>query len=614
MTSDGLRAFSGSSCVGLLVAFSVLAQGLCNPAPPVQRVAAEFREMLPEVTHTQASNDAHRIWYDFLQTGDTTGPLPYRSEPAITREFFSGSHSLNDARDNSNSQLRSSTTQYPSLPATVHLSDPNHLERTHSDTSTTKEVTHPVHLYEHEKVQKDTTPPPALPPFTSHDASSDTVSDHTTSLLVEEASSPSPRGPSSLPSSSTLEAAESSQHAQAPDPTSTHGEHVENLHHVELLSPASEALKNERERMTLRLLRVRRKRAKKAKLRADEPEETAPLVRYQAARDLEILSDLPFKLFERPNPQFDTIISSLRLGTSSSEAVISRPVPLGARTPKGNTLARMLFWRRKEVKQVILQRSEGEIVFLLSYVDQPHFLQPHPSPSYVGVWQIGSSDEPGEDLVALERRQNAVVQSYWLWEPRTGITNPDVSFVLAIHSSSDRDGRGQAQTLADLERTPDIESLLSSGQLHSILSRPVAGRHWYAYHPSPETSLMIREWTAAISTRLGAFHEIPLTPEQIQKLSINMSSVYFRRRSAKVVKRQTGEEYMLSFFNKVPWLTQYGSSVVAVWKVGPILQTRRLLILKGLYAVSNRQWAKMTPDLIPGLRESHSDDTVYSLP
>lgn len=107
------------------------------------------------------------------------------------------------------------------------------------------------------------------------------------------------------------------------------------------------------------------------------------------------------------------------------------------------------------------------------------------------------------------------------------------------------------------------------------------GRHSYAYMESPETVGLINQWKMTAGLDPTFFRPIPLTQEQIENIYINLAPSFRNWMEVKVLARPNNELYMLTWHQKIPWLTQYKGNGAVVWKIGPVIGEKRLLFAKG---------------------------------
>ncbi|SPO21643.1 uncharacterized protein UTRI_01128_B [Ustilago trichophora] len=380
--------------------------------------------------------------------------------------------------------------------------------------------------------------------------------------------------------------------------------------------------------------RMERERSRKGITEQSQMSGTDPLVRQTAVDNVESLSDSKFRLFEEEDPQVNTFISSLRRTKQpeqdSGVAETSRPVrPYSQNAQKPSLLASRTFFHRKQAVQLLLKTSEGQRSLFVTYVVRPSWMPPSPTQGYIGVWEIAPSLDPEAlglylrgffpflplDFEALENLPQATGMKYWFWKDRTKDAASLPTFNLYI-AKVDPVMVTEPQELHHLQDIPEIQALEQSGQMQAVhlLSRTHMGRHNYAYMESPETVDLINQWKIAAGLVPTSFRPIPLTQEQIENISANMAPTYRNWRDVKVLANQNGELYMLSWIKKIPWLKQHRGAAVVVWKIGPVIDERRLLIAKGFYGLKKGEWERLTPENVPGLRYSRFQRGMAELP
>lgn len=358
---------------------------------------------------------------------------------------------------------------------------------------------------------------------------------------------------------------------------------------------------------------------------------TREQILHMAVEDPNFFSGAEFQTVLESDPKIDNFVQTLRQpesgeGSSRTSRDIE-PVFLGNdEHDDPSSVARSTFYTRKEVKQVLYSDEHGVRSLFLTFAPGSRVVSGRLGAGQLGVWEIGPSQ--GQAAIGLylrgiyrpftatefqqiERHSQATGRSFWFFLQRTRHSGPILPYKLSIIQKID--GPSFTPELMDLPEHPEIKSLVESGELAKALtvSKILYGRHLYVYQPTPALNRLIEEWKAAAGLPKYSFTRIIPTPEQIDNLATNMVRHYRRPRAVKVIRRPNGEMYMLNFAKHLGWLEQHRSDVVIVWKLGPAVQNKRLLIAEGFFDVKESEFEKMTADKIPGL---HNSVFQYNLP
>ncbi|SPC60783.1 uncharacterized protein UHOD_01866 [Ustilago sp. UG-2017b] len=302
-----------------------------------------------------------------------------------------------------------------------------------------------------------------------------------------------------------------------------------------------------------------------------------------------------------------------------------------ARNPQ--RLINTVFWNTKVAKPITKQGLTGAKSLFFTYSVRPKFLQNRPEGGYLGAWHVGSADQEGckslflhgfypsdvQDFDAVAQHPRTNTERYRVWRNRRKHWNRESSFRLKFERIETQYGESErespSQVLSGAERTPEIDTLLSTGQLASVLSgrQYIAGLHLYAYQVSPDIIDFLQKWKPVVGQRPNTLSLIPLTKDQIDNLSVNMSPTLRRRRLVKIIRHPDGERLMLQHNLSHTRMYQHTRPVLTVWKLGPFIQGRRLLIAKGFYDMTGEEWNRMTPRTIPGLLYSFFSYSTFTV-
>jgi len=385
------------------------------------------------------------------------------------------------------------------------------------------------------------------------------------------------------------------------------------------------------------LSRLPRTQKGKASLNRFNPEllDGSPTqIRSYAVWDPNFFSGARFQTILKEDPTISRFIEDLRLSSPRGDKTGTprdvRPEPLTPselRDPNG--IAKTTFYFRKAAKQVLYDGSRGTRSLFLTFIEGPRHASGKPVAGHVAVWEIGPLQEAGAvglylrgfyrfsaaDFLALDRSEYFSGKTFWIMRLRT--KGPQVQLNhLGIVQIPSHQTAGQPGRISKLPDHPEVKSLAQTGQLDRALSVGdlLHGRHLYVYQESPEFRSLLQYWKKAAFLSEDSFDPIPFTPDQLDNLAINMASHYRRPRPVKVIRLPNGEMYMLSFLKSVPWLQQHPQDVVAVWKMGPRIQNKRLMIAQGFFSVDPSMLSKMTPGTVPGLRDSTFQYNLAGLP
>lgn len=382
-----------------------------------------------------------------------------------------------------------------------------------------------------------------------------------------------------------------------------------------------------RRRAALKRINRSRKQLQASSSAAVQAESSIPV--EEAFANLEHLTDVRLRLVRMKDPAVNIYVDTLRsapllTGNSIHDAAI-KPAKLTAEMANNpQRLISYAFQSSKLAKQATMPGREGARNLFFTFLVSPRFLRGRPVGGYLAAWEVGPMQDDGvrslflyglypfsaQDFEAFAQHPLGNAKSYWISKARKGAASHEGSFQLAFIRQSEEDSIkkivSHLEALSNIERTPDIEKLLSTGQLASVLagSHHVAGLYLFAYQESADIDALIHKWKFAIGHAPGTVNRIALTQDQVENLGVNMESAFRRQQSVKMVNLPNGERLMLQHGRWLRWMKQHQNPVLVVWKMGPFILGRRLLICKGFYDVTAEEWNSMTSQTIPGLYDS----------
>lgn len=377
----------------------------------------------------------------------------------------------------------------------------------------------------------------------------------------------------------------------------------------------------------------RESRSGQAKLKQKKYVGTDPLIQAQAVQDIEALDESNFKVVLHPDPEIDSFVDSLRMHPEEPSNAASGGGREGVSSKfvkQPNLLARTVFYNKMDVKQVNYQGQDGLRPLFLTHSIRPNFLLRRPTGGHLGVWEIGPSDDPNAlglylrgffpfptlRFQQLDQHPAATGKSYYFWQDRPGSNEFPEGISLRIAAVNKIFRNAESKLPDDIPDTPELVQLQQTGQLQRVLklSHLIPGRHLYAFQEHPETATLLNEWLSSAGRPKAVVQPIRLTEEQVNEFAANIAPYYRVKEEVKAIRIPGGMMYMLSYLKELAWLKQHLGPVLIVWKLGPNIQGKRLMIAEGIFRFDARRWSRLTPESVPGLSTFHFSYSTAQLP
>lgn len=356
-----------------------------------------------------------------------------------------------------------------------------------------------------------------------------------------------------------------------------------------------------------------------------------------AVHDPNFFSGAPFRFFVRTDPVVGSVIQGLRSsghiasGKSGSSSRVDGPSQMVMRIAKDpDAFVRRYFWLRKEAKQVLLQNEHGSRSLFLIFHSSSLYLPSRTTSKHVGVWEIGRSHEQGipglyfrgfypfsaSEFLSLEQHPEATGRSFWFTTNRLRTSKNDPYIALTVVKVKHDEAEPELTPEPEVLQHPDMQNLVQTGALGKAVSLHdlLPGKHSFMYQESPDTAELVSRWESAAGLPGDSFSPIQLTDAQVRDLSINSANNYRKTKPVKVVVEANGEMFMLTFFKELSWLTKPRKDVVSIWKIGPQVDGRRLMIGRGFFHIKPESFERLTPATIPGLRDASFHYNLAQLP
>ncbi|TKY84891.1 hypothetical protein EX895_005971 [Sporisorium graminicola] len=370
-------------------------------------------------------------------------------------------------------------------------------------------------------------------------------------------------------------------------------------------------------------------------LRADQ-------IQRQLVRDPKFFSGAPFRLSTRADPEISLLVKRLRspeTTSGASEHGQGSQEQLAGQFPKNlDQFLRSFFFHRKKAKQVLLRTHDGTRSLLVIYLTETQRLSHTHFDSHVSVWEFAPSGcvpapssrcvldlycygfypFSASDFLDLDAHPQSTGQSYWIELISKVGVKPDQQLPLIVSAAEPDTAQIDASVMTqEVEHHPEIQALLQSGEIQRALSTSsyVVGRHLYVVQEfAPDVIAAIGRWEREAQLPSRTFDPVKLDEKQIDLLPQLTVAAYRKGKHVKVVTEPNGEMYMLEFHSRLRWLQQHPRGVVTVWKLGPEVSQRRLLIFKGSYRIKGQDFYQLTPRNVHGLRDSFFKSSQVELP
>ncbi|GAC97014.1 lipase [Pseudozyma hubeiensis SY62] len=373
---------------------------------------------------------------------------------------------------------------------------------------------------------------------------------------------------------------------------------------------------------------------------ADLVAKSEAAIRSQSLQDPTVFFGATFELAISPDAETDRFVSSLHLGESSASRVGWTQQP----ESKAQVFAdgqdpfeyfRGLFRKRQEALQVIFPSGQDPRCLYLILLHNHPLIQAKSLARLLGVFEIGSNSVPnkltlhfrgfhesyGTEYLALEQLPQATGRKYWFQQDRTALYTSKADMTMRIVKLDGTDSVQDRQQLAlDSDEMqsyhPDVQELIRTGEVGRVLAMDhlAPGGHLYIYQESSEMPARIQRWKSTAGLPLGSFLRKNLGKKDKDEIAFVFSTKFRQREPVKVITEANGEMFMLSMKKKSGWVKNIYDNTMTVWQIGPEIQGRRLMICRGVYTIRARAYSQLTPQRLPGLRDSSFSNKMQGLP
>lgn len=358
--------------------------------------------------------------------------------------------------------------------------------------------------------------------------------------------------------------------------------------------------------------------------------------RSQSVQDPTLFSGVSFEAAILYETKVNTFVASLRNTASSSSQQRSaegdQPAFLSTGAQRDpSTFIRRYFIQRKEAKQVLLPDAAGTRSLFFILLTNHRLVFSRDLSSLVGVWEFASHPQSdklrlyfrgfhhfyGAEYHTLEQNPQATGSRFWFQLDQTTplVSNEQLTLRIVRGELGPKTKEQLFSETGEVSH-PDIQELIWSKRLDRVLAMKhlIPGRHLFIYQESSKTVAIIRRWKA--HARLGAysFELRPLLWQQVEDIPFIASARFRKPQAVKVVTEKDGEMFMLAFSARLDWLADYLPSAVAVWQIGPEIQGSRLMICRGFFNLNRGAYDQLTPQSVPGLRDSTFQYNMLGLP
>ncbi|SJX61318.1 uncharacterized protein SRS1_10311 [Sporisorium reilianum f. sp. reilianum] len=347
----------------------------------------------------------------------------------------------------------------------------------------------------------------------------------------------------------------------------------------------------------------------------------ATTIRNLAVQDPKIFSKAHFRFSLGTDPDIGRLVNSLTSPDSTVRLSAGRMHDQDqVQEQFPNDLFRLFssyFWTRKKAKQILLKTESGTRSLFFIFLTDTRLMPGRSFSSHTSVWEIASSKERGvlsmlcyafypfseTDFLNLERHRQSTGRNYWFKFNQKTVAPDRPMPLLILPANADVADEG---VLAELARQhPEMRSLIWTGKLQRALSTSsyVLGKHYYvAAEFSPDVSVAIQRWKSDANLSQDMFLPLRLDAKQIEELPYVTVAHYRSSKDVTAITEPNGDVYMMEFAQNLHWFHQYRGPLVSVWKVGPLVEGRELLIFKGLFQLSAEEFEELRPERVPGLR------------
>ncbi|GAC97016.1 hypothetical protein PHSY_004600 [Pseudozyma hubeiensis SY62] len=370
-------------------------------------------------------------------------------------------------------------------------------------------------------------------------------------------------------------------------------------------------------------------------LRAQELQAEALRLRYHIGADL-------YRMVYQPDASIDSFITTLLSRTFEADGEganhLDRPGridPIASDSKDPNAIAVHTFWHKNSVKVMLMPHPSGPKRLLVTFIRKPWYLVHQEAPGFIGVWQImppkplsqqrvppsltdfflhGFYPATGEEYRRLAE-QPEHIDDFWVTIRRsralrlTGLYINVARMTDVEMQKMDANMReGNYATLFQnfrVERPPPL--------------RVETSHHFYEYRPDPDLYPLVAQWALQAKLTTRSFVPIEVTQEERNAFPKRIELIFRSRRDVKVVTLPDGQRLMLCFHQQLTWLKRTRAELVSIWKVGTteVLgdgSKHRHLTAVGLFHITRTNFNRLTPNTIPGLKNSEFQANRLDLP
>ncbi|KAJ9477483.1 Lipase [Pseudozyma hubeiensis] len=361
-------------------------------------------------------------------------------------------------------------------------------------------------------------------------------------------------------------------------------------------------------------------------------------IRSQSLQDPTVFFGATFELAVSPDAEINSFISSLHMGESSTSRVgwTRPPEPMMQDLAGEQDLLGYLrgcFRMRKEALQVLFPDGQNPRSLYLILLHNHPLIHEKSLTRLLGVFEIGSNPVPdkltlhfrgfhhfyGTEYLALEQLPQTTGRKFWFQQDRTAVYTSKVDMTMRIVKLDGKDPSQQRLVLdSDAMQSyhPDVQELIRTGEVARVLAMDhlAPGGHLYIYQESPDMPARIQRWKSTAGLPLGSLLQKKLEKKDQDEIVFVFSTKFRKREPVKVITEANGEMFMLSMKKKSGWVKNIYDNTMTVWQIGPEVQGRRLMICRGVYTIRARAYSQLTPQRLPGLRDSSFSNKMQGLP
>ncbi|KAJ9477485.1 hypothetical protein PHBOTO_001058 [Pseudozyma hubeiensis] len=369
-------------------------------------------------------------------------------------------------------------------------------------------------------------------------------------------------------------------------------------------------------------------------LRSREMQAEILRARYHIGADL-------YRTVYQPEASIDAYITTLLSRTFSPDEEgahhfdrTGRIDPITSDSKDTDAIAVHTFWHKNSVKVLLMPHPSGPIRLLVTFIRKPWYL-PHEAQGFVGVWQI----MPPKPL--SQQRVPPSLTDFFLrgFYPATGEEyrrlgeQPDHvdDFWVTIRRSRALRLTGlyiNVARMTDVEKQR-MDANMREGNYATLFQnfrverppplRVETSHHFYEYQPDPDLYPLVAQWALQAKLTTRSFVPIELTQEERNAFPKRIELIFRSRRDVKVVTLPDGQRLMLCFHQQLTWLQRTRAEMVSIWKVGATEDLgngtkQRTLTAVGLFHITRTNFNRLTPDAIPGLKNSEFQANRLDLP